>query len=132
VIFNSWNVTYGQYPLSQVWPGADIDILGIDIYNNYGVRSGKMMDPMHFIPVFQQWADSHGARWAIAESGYTQAAATVDPYWLDTMYSDAVINGAAAFSYFDSSKNAIADWTLDTPEKLAAFKRILSLSTTLC
>jgi hypothetical protein len=132
VIFSSWNVTYGSYPLSEVWPGAGVDILGIDIYNNYNVRSGKMMDPMHFIPIFQQWADSHGVRWAIAESGYNQDAADIDPAWLDTMYNDAVANGAAAFSYFDSSLNSVADWTLDTAPKLDAFKRILATSIKMC
>jgi hypothetical protein len=132
VIFSAWNVTYGSYRLSQVWPGAGVDILGIDIYNNYSVRSTKMMDPMHFIPIFQQWADSHGVRWAIAESAYTQAAANVDPTWLDTMYNDSVASGVAAFSYFDSSKNSVADWTLDTAAKMDAFTRILSLSTRLC
>jgi hypothetical protein len=132
VIFSAWNVTYGSHRLSQVWPGAGVDILGIDIYNNYSVRSTKMMDPMHFIPIFQQWADSHGIRWAIAESGYNQDAAAIDPTWLDTMYNDAAANGAAAFSYFDSTANSVSDWTLDTPAKLAAFTRILSTSTKMC
>jgi hypothetical protein len=132
VIYSSWNVTYGSHRLSQVWPGAGVDILGIDIYNNYGVRSTKMMDPMKFIPIFQQWADGHGIRWAIAESGYTQAAASVDPTWLDTMFHDAVTNGAAAYTYFDSSKNTVADWTLDTATKINAFNRILSLSARIC
>jgi hypothetical protein len=132
VIFSAWNVTYGSYRLSQVWPGAGVDILGIDIYNNYSVRSTKMMDPMHFIPIFQQWADSHGIRWAIAESAYNQAAADVDPTWLDTMYSDSVAGGVAAYSYFDSSKNSVADWTLDSAPKMNAFIRILSLSTKIC
>jgi hypothetical protein len=132
VIFSSWNVTYGSYRLSQVWPGAGVDILGIDIYNNYGVRSSRMMDPMKFIPIFQQWADGHGTRWAIAESAYTQAAANVDPTWLDTMYNDSVAGGAAAYTYFDSTKNSVADWTLDTAAKIAAFKRILATSARIC
>jgi hypothetical protein len=132
VIFSAWNVTYGKYRLSQVWPGTGVDILGIDIYNNYSVRSTKMMDPMHFIPIFQQWADSHGIRWAIAESAYNQAAADVDANWLDTMYSDSVAGGVAAYSYFDSSKNSVANWTLDSAAKMNAFTRILSLSTKLC
>jgi hypothetical protein len=132
VIFSAWNVTYGTYRLSQVWPGAGVDILGIDIYNNYNVRSTKMTDPMHFIPIFQQWADSHGIRWAIAESGYTKDAADIDPTWLDTMYSDSVAGGVAAFSYFDSSLATDADWTLDTAPKLDAFTRILAKSTKIC
>jgi hypothetical protein len=131
-IFTSWNITYGSYPLTKVWPGTGVDILGVDIYNNYKVRSSRMLDPMHFIPIFKQWADSHNVRWAISESGYTQGAANVDPRWLDTMYNDSVANGAAAFTYFDSSANSVADWTLDTPSKMAAFTRILSQSTKIC
>jgi hypothetical protein len=133
VIYSSWNITYGSYPLSKVFPtGGGVDILGVDIYNDYGARSDRMMDPMRFIPTFQQWADSHGIRWAIAEVGYAQAAAVASPQWLDTMYNDAVVNGAAAVSYFDSSQNSVADWTLDTALKLASFKRILSTSTKMC
>jgi hypothetical protein len=132
VIYSSWNVTFGKSRLAKVWPGAGIDILGIDIYNSFGVRSHRMTNPMKFIPIFRSWADSHGARWAIAESAYTQRAANVDPRWLDKMFNDAVTNGAAAYTYFDSSKNSVADWTLDTPTRLAAFKRILSRSTRLC
>jgi hypothetical protein len=132
VIYSSWNITYGQYPLSSVFPTGGVDILGVDIYNNYGVRSSRMADPMKFIPFFQSWADNHGIRWAIAESGYTQAAANVDATWLDQMYNDAVANGAAAFSYFDSSKNSVANWTLDTATRLNAFKRVVATSTKIC
>jgi hypothetical protein len=133
VIYVSWNISFGNYPLSSSFPsGGGVDILGVDIYNDYGARSDKMMDPMRFIPTFQQWADSHGIRWAIAEVGYTQAAAVVDPQWLDTMYNDAVANGAAALSYFDSSQNSVADWTLDTTLKLDSFKRILATSRKMC
>jgi hypothetical protein len=131
-IFTSWNITYGSYPLTKVWPGTGVDILGVDIYNNYKVRSSRMLDPMHYIPFFQKWADSHHVRWAISESGYTQNASNVDSHWLDTMYNDSVANGAAAFTYFDSSANSVADWTLDTPSKMDAFTRILSKSTRIC
>jgi hypothetical protein len=133
VIYSSWNITYGKYPLSSVFPkGGGVDILGVDIYNNYNVRSTRMSDPMKFIPFFQSWADNHGIRWAIAETGYTQAAANVDSTWLDQMYHDAVSNGAAAFSYFDSSKNSVANWTLDTAVRLDAFKRVAATSTRVC
>jgi hypothetical protein len=132
VIYSSWNVTFGKSRLAKVWPGAGVQILGVDIYNSFGVRSNRMTDPMKFIPIFRSWADRHGARWAIAESAYTQRAANVDPRWLDKMFNDAVTNGAAAYTYFDSSKNSVADWTLDTPVRMAAFKRILSRSTRLC
>jgi hypothetical protein len=132
VIYSSWNITFGRYPLRRVFPSGGVDILGVDIYNNYRVRSSRMMDPMKFIPFFRSWADHHGIRWAIAESGYTQGAHNVDARWLDGMYRDAVANGAAAFSYFDSSKNSVANWTLDSRSKLGAFKRILSASPKIC
>jgi hypothetical protein len=133
VIYSAWSITYGQFPLSSVFPtGGGIDILGVDIYNQYSVRSTKMMDPMKFIPFFQSWADNHGIRWAIAETGYTQSAAAVDATWLDQLYNDAVANGAAAFSYFDSSRATDADWTLDDAVRLAAFQRVLSSSAAIC
>jgi hypothetical protein len=132
VIYSSWNITFGRYPLRKVFPSRGVDILGVDIYNQYGVRSSRMMDPMKFIPFFRSWADHHGIRWAIAESGYTQRADKRNSRWLDTMYRDAVSNGAAAYSYFDSSKNSVANWTLDTASRLAAFERILSRSVKVC
>jgi hypothetical protein len=133
VIYSAWSITYGQFPLSSVFPtGGGVDILGVDIYNQYSVRSTTMMDPMKFIPYFQSWADNHGIRWAIAESGYTRSAAGVDATWLDKMYNSAVANGAAAYSYFDSSRATDADWTLDDAVRLAAFQRILSTSTSIC
>ena len=133
VIYSAWNITYGGYPLSSVFPtGVGVNILGVDIYNQYNVRGTKMMDPMRFIPVFQSWADSHGIRWAIAETGYTAEQSNIDAYWLDTLYNDAVANGAAAVSYFDSSLNSVADWTLDTALKIDSYQRILSTSTRLC
>jgi hypothetical protein len=133
VIYSAWNITYGGYPLSSVFPtGAGVNILGVDIYNQYNVRGTKMMDPMRFIPVFQSWADGHGIRWAIAETGYTAEQSNIDGYWLDTMYNDAVANGAAVVSYFDSSLNSVADWTLDTSLKIDSYQRILSTSAALC
>ena len=76
VIYISYDAFYGetQYRLANTWPGDDnVDILGLDMYNNYGVtRSGvvgtKMLDPGKYMDLATAWAQQHGVRWVSPRS----------------------------------------------------------------
>jgi len=136
VIYTGWDVLFGapQYNLNSVWPGDQyVDILGIDMYNSYGARPGAvMLDPMKFFSVLGPFARQHHVGWALGETAYTKQAAQADPNWLHTEYQDLLSEGGLALTYFDSSLNSIADWTLDDPTRMGAFRSVLSDSTRLC
>jgi hypothetical protein len=138
-ILIAWDSFYGpsQYRLSQLWPGDGlVDIAGFDMYNDYGTnRNGSthpMLDPMKYFGPISTWARAHNVHWAIAETGYTSQAAQQDPQWLRTEYNDLVSQGGLALSYFDSSLNSIADWTLDVPAKINEFSQLLRTSPRIC
>lgn len=130
--------TSGDESIKALWPGDGlVDIAGFDIYNNYGaVRNGisnlPMLDPMKYFGIIGPWARAHNVRWAIAETGYTAAAAEADPSWLSGEYQDLNSEGGVALSYFDSSLNSIADWTLDTSNKITDFTRLQHASARFC
>jgi len=136
VILTAWDSLFGpaEYRLGAVWPGdGDVDILGADVYNEYGAKAGKAsMNPMDYFGPLSAFARRHGVRWAIAETGYTAAAATADAGWLQRAFSDLRSTGGIAFTYFDSSLNSIADWTLDDSVRRRAFDEVLARSVRLC
>ena len=78
------------------------------------------------------WAKDHGTAWAIGETGQTAKAAAVDPTWLDRTYQDMVDMGGAGLSYYDSTANSVADWTLNDPIKFGRFKGLQPASAKLC
>jgi hypothetical protein len=130
--------TTGDESIKAVWPGDGlIDVAGFDIYNNYGAnRNGDsnlpMLDPMKYFGIIGPWARAHQVQWGIAETGYTSAAASADPSWLSGEYQDLRAQGGIALSYFDSSLNSIADWTLDVPNKVADFTKLQQTSARIC
>jgi hypothetical protein len=140
VIYTAWDVLFekGQFDLPTVWPGEQyVDLLGMDMYNKYGTvkngtKSTNMLDPMVYFRPISAFANAHHVRWGIAETGYTPEAAAANPTWLDTEFNDLRATGGAALTYFDSSLNSIADWTLDYPAKLARFKALLPGSARIC
>ena len=139
VIYASWH-TYsrGQDNVATKWPGDEhVDILAADAYNPYGaVRDGSMvtasLDIKSYYEKMAAWAEAHGTAWAIGETGQTPTGAQVDPTWLDRAYHDMVAMGGAGLSWFDSSRNSDADWTLDDPTKFNAFKTLLPESVRFC
>lgn len=136
-ILIAWDSFYGppSESLSHLWPGNGVvDIAGWDMYNNYGTNrgSGRMLDPMRYFPKMEAFAQAHHVHWAIAETGYTNQAALAAPHWLQNEYNDLVSQGGLALSYFDSSYNSIADWTLDTPIKIDEFTKLLKGSPRIC
>jgi hypothetical protein len=137
VILVAWDDFFGpaEYNIDSIWPGEQyVDVLGMDVYNEYGAKasSDTMLDPMKYFGVIGPWARAHNVGWAIAETAYTQLASQTDSNWLQTEYRDLVSQGGLALTYFDSSLNSIADWTLDTPSKLSEFTQLVQQSPRIC
>ena len=141
VIYSGWN-TYGagKDTVATKWPGdANIDILGIDAYNDYGTdRDGdgvlqmKALDLGPYFAKMATWSQAHGTAFALGETGQTNLASAVDPDWIARSYKQMVSYGGAGFSYYDSSANSVGNWTLDDATKLKSFKSQLSSSARLC
>lgn len=139
IIYSGWNTFGGgNNTIATKWPGDSVvDILAIDAYNDYGAQrhakvGAKVLDLKSYYVKMAAWAKAHGTAWAIGETGQTRAAAQVDPTWLDRAYLDMVALGGAGLSYYDSSANSVADWTLDDSVKFARFKALLKKSERVC
>jgi Carbohydrate binding domain/Cellulase (glycosyl hydrolase family 5) len=140
IIYSGWNTFGGNSnTIATKWPGDEnVDILAIDAYNDLGaVRSGRMgtktLELRTYYEKMAAWAKDHGTKgWAIGETGQTRDASAVDPDWLDRAYLDMVKAGGSGLSYYDSSANSVADWTLDDPIKLARFKALMAESERVC
>ncbi len=137
IILTGYNQVFGSnpaYKLGALWPGDEnVDIIGIDPYNDYGVvKNGKTIktwtELKQFYDVVAPFAKAHHTHWAVAETGYTDAAAAKDPAWLTRGFTDLVSEGGIGFAYFDTSVNAYGSWPLNAP-KLSAFA--LALNNTL-
>jgi hypothetical protein len=121
VVLTGWNELYGprHLRLGAVWPsGTTIDVVGFDVYDKYGVlKHGRRFDTStdfadrYFRP-FERFAKAHHTRWALAETGQTDASAAVDPHWARRTYLEMAKYGGVAMSYFDSDLNSRADWRL--------------------
>lgn len=139
VIYTGWS-TFGNdtNTIASKWPGdAHVDILAVDAYNDYGVvRSGRLIKKVLELKTYYEkmaaWSKAHGTAWAIGETGQTREAAALDPTWMDRAYKDMVALGGAGLSYYDSSQNSVADWTLDDQVKFSRFKGLLPGSKRVC
>lgn len=137
IILTGWNQLYGpsQYSFDALWPGDGlIDVLGVDVYDSYGVvKSGVQstqrteMQKTYFEKI-AAFAHFKNVKWAVAETGYTDAAANVDPEWMSRTVGEVAESGGAAFVYFDSTLNSAASWSLHTPAKWEAFASVLKRS----
>jgi hypothetical protein len=139
VILTAWDQLRGptQYHLDSLWPDTRIDVAGFDVYDHQGtvvdgqqVTDAAELDSEFFQPL-SAWAAAHDIPWAIGETGYTNVAAEEDPTWVQATYQDVLERGGIAMNYFNSRVNSIADWTLSTPQKMAAFKAALDVSPSL-
>ena len=131
VILTGWNQFHGdkEYRLRSIWPqGTKIDVAGFDLYNFHGARQDGQVErrttPMaqqYFAPL-SRWARAHDVAWAVAETGYTHAAARKDPAWLFRTYQQLLHHGGVAFTYFNSAANSPIPWALGTSAKLEQFE----------
>lgn len=143
IIITGWTNFFSgdaTYNIATMWPGdGKVDIIGMDPYNKYGVtENGKLnttnTDLKTYYDILAPFAKAHGAKWAVAETGYTSKAAAIDPNWLIRAYDDMKAAGGIGLTYFDSSLNSVgdSDWPLNTtPSKVAAFSELLKRSTRL-
>jgi hypothetical protein len=128
--FDSHNTAYS---LNTLWPGNMVDIAGFDAYNPYGDANhiGKSWTEMsHYYDEIAPAAKKLGVDWAIAETGYTDAAAAKDPAWLTRAYDDMANRSdlpGLGLCYFNSNANSIGSWPL-TGVKTVKFDDILSRS----
>jgi hypothetical protein len=139
-IFTGWDAFFGpaKYSVNRLWPGRRyVDVLGVDMYNNFGTSRGRVggapqLNTTKFFAAIGPWARAHRVTWALGETGYTAAAARNSPTWLAQEYRALVAQGGRALTYFDSSRNSIANWTLSDSIRLNQFKSTLVNSRRFC
>jgi hypothetical protein len=133
VILMGYHEFYGasQYRMANIWPKTKIDVAGFDIYEKYGVKKSghprtmewKNFKKAYFGPL-QSWSQSTGVPWGLAETGYSDPAASANPQWMSQTYQAMKDYGGIAFSYFNTGLHSQANWTLDTSSKQKAFTAI--------
>ena len=124
--------------MSALWPGTQyVDVTGFDPYNLYGTKdsSGKAnwtwRELKDYYTKFASWSAANGgAKWAVSETGYTDAAATKDVKWMSRSYDDMKRAGGVALAYWDCTKSSAPSWAfkLDQSVKRAEFKAVLTRS----
>ena len=128
--FDSGNAAYS---LKALWPGSMVDIMGFDAYNRYGDADHPnkgWTEMSHFYDEIAPAAKARGVDWAIAETGYTDAAAAKDPDWLTRAFDDMANRTdlpGLGLCYFNSVANSKGSWRL-AGVKDAAFDAILNRS----
>ena len=139
VIYAGWNTFGGEnYTVASKWPGdRHVDVLAIDVYNDYGVTRDGRVGTTHlklrpYYRKMARWSREHGTPWAIGETGQSVRGAEVDPTWLDRAFHSMREMGGAGLSYYDSSAHWVTDWTLDDPVKFGRFQGLLRDSARVC
>jgi hypothetical protein len=147
VILTGWYQFAAPDPalsMAALWPGVQfVDITGFDIYNRYGTLNSLNKEVKTFTELssyytkINAWAASvGGAKWGVAETGFTNKAADRDVQWLTRAFEDLKAAGGSALSYWDGSareegnseEDPNATFSLDHPAKLAVFAEILRRS----
>jgi hypothetical protein len=138
VILTGWHQLHGwpRYSLDSIWPDTQIDLVGFDVYNKYGVvKNGVRVNDFtdferDYFSAFSRFAKAHGVAWGLAETGQTDRSAVVEPNWTLRTYLSVMKYGGIAFSYYNSTLNSVAPWRLDI-EKGEEFARVLRTTPTL-
>ena len=120
-----------------MWPKhTKIDLVGFDVYNRYGVRKDGVLSTEHtqfqsdYFAKFEKFAKKHDVAWGLAETGYTDRSATVEPWFVQHLYDAVSDKGGVAVAYFNSRYNSIASWRLKGPKGLM-FAAVLKETPTL-
>lgn len=120
VILTGWNQFHGPEKLSlaSVWPDTEVDLVGFDIYNQYGVEeNGSVVEERtrfkrDYFSKIERFADAHDVAWGLAETGQTDRSARVEPKFVQHIYRGVRNHGGVAVAYFNTSLNSIAPWRL--------------------
>lgn len=129
VIVTGWHQFYGddEYSLDRIWPrDTKIDVAGFDIYQQYGVvKDGRTTtswtDFSAYFDQIARWARAEGVAWGLGETGVTDAAARARPAIIPDTVELMRSYGGVAYSYFDTTLNSVADWTLNPGPKREGF-----------
>lgn len=122
IILTGWNQFFGEsrYALGSLWPeGTRIDLVGFDVFNRFGAEKDGTLFEEHtrlrrdYFPGFEVFARQRGMAWGLAETGYTDESAEVDPAWMGRTYEALLAHGGVAFTYFNSTLNSAGSWHLD-------------------
>ena len=136
IILTAWDTFDSKnpaYSLNALWPGNMVDIMGFDAYNPYGDANHPdkgWTEMKHYYDQIAPAAKARGVDWAIAETGYTDAAAAKDPAWLTRAFDDMANRTdlpGIGLSYFNSVANSKGLWRL-AGVKDATFDAILNRS----
>ncbi len=137
VILTGWNQLYGsaQLSLDSLWPDAPIDLVGFDVYDKYGVeRDGAVVGERtrfaDYFTHFQEFGEATGVAWALAETGYTDRAAEIEPDFVAELVDQVAEHGGVGVTYFNTTLNSVAPWHL-TGAKETEFARALASTPTL-
>ena len=140
IILTGYNQIYGApwLSLDAIWPrDTDIDLIGFDVYNDFGVRredgsrdtSPTDLGAQYFVH-FEDFAKRYGVPWAVSETGITDEFAASHPHWIRHTYQELIEHHGVAMSYFNSSLHSTGSWPLDGGKE-ADFADTLSGSPTL-
>lgn len=133
-VFKSGNTTYD---VANWWPGSMVDIMAFDAYNPWGRADGSTQwyELKTYYDVIAPAAKARGVDWAVAETGYTDAAAARTmtppaPDWLTRAYDDMKdqpIQPGLALTYWNAvTSPSNGSWPLGTGVKRDKFKAILA------
>ncbi len=133
VVLTGWHQFYGarRFRLERIFPRGAVDVVGFDVYNEYGVvrdghrnTTGTNLTTSYFAKI-SRFAQRRGVAWGLAETGYADAATRRYPGWIQRTYRSLRRRGGVAYSYFDTPLNSIADWTLRKAVKREDFTRAI-------
>ncbi len=140
IVVTGYHQLYGQaqYSLDSLWPkNTKVDMLGVDVYNKYGVVKDGKEYTTHtdlegdYFSKFAAWANPKGIAWGVAETGFTDKAAEVNPQWVQNSYNLLKKYNGVAFTYFNTTLNSIANWALSTATKKRVFTAALNTTPTI-
>ena len=131
IVVTGWHQFYGddEYSLRQIWPRrGHVDVAGFDVYQQYGVvKDGRSTtswtDFSEYFRQIARWARSKDVAWGLAETGVTGTAADARPDIIPNTVKLMKRHGGVAYSYFDTTLNSVADWTLRAGPKRDGFAR---------
>lgn len=116
-----------KYSLANTWPNTKIDVAGFDIYETYGTKKNGVTNTKwkdyvdNYYKPLQAWSKSSGVPWGLAETGYSDPAASKNSGWMSKTYNDMVAYGGIAFAYFNTNLNSTANWALTSTTKKNSF-----------
>lgn len=130
-----------ELSMDALWPGQEyVDVTGFDPYNNYGTvkyEGGPANTNFTELKVYYEkiaaWSAANGgAKWAVAETGFTDAASAKDVKWLSRSYDDMKAAGGVALAYWDCTKKGSPNsFDLTTKAEKNEFAALLARSDTL-